>query len=70
MESSSSRYMTGDNFIGPWGTLNFHLPLGGLAKWVFKFSTLFGGTTGFSLLVGWREPLNHTPPTPSHPPTH
>ena len=31
----------GDNFIGPWGTLNFHLPLGGLV-----------GGAGFYLLGG------------------
>ena len=43
----------GDNFVRPWETLNFHLPLGGLAKWGggVKILHTFGGmTTGFSLL--------------------
>ena len=34
----------GDNFNGPWTTLNFHLPLGGLSQMRFlKSFTLFGG---------------------------
>ena len=47
MESSPRENGGGDNFIGPWGTLNFHVPLGGLAKWA----------TAFSLLGGWGESL-------------
>ena len=42
MESSPQE--DGGQFNEPWGTLNFHPLLGGLAKWVFfKFSTLLGG---------------------------
>ena len=63
MESSSSRYMTGDNFIGPWGTLNFHLPLRGLAKWGFKFSTLFAGDNRVFSISGMEG-------APQPPPTH
>ena len=38
-----------NNFIGPWVTLDFYLPLEGLAKWRgFKISPLFcwGGGGG------------------------
>ena len=34
----------GANFIRPWGTLNFHLPMEGLSHGVFTiFHTFFGG---------------------------
>ena len=50
MESSTQENGWGD-FIGPWGILNFHLPLreGGLAKWeVESFSDFFWrGQQGF-----------------------
>ena len=56
-----------DNFIGPWGTLNFHQPPGvGLSQMGgLKFLTLLGGTTGFSLLGGMGESLPHWPKTHS-----
>ena len=35
------------SFIGPWGTLNFHLPQGGLSQMRgLKISTLFWGGGG------------------------
>ena len=43
----------GGDFVRPWGTLNFYLPLGGggLAKrGVYNFSHFLRGTSGFSLL--------------------
>ena len=56
----------GDNFMGPWETLNFHLPpLGELSQMEgLKFSTLFYGEGGdgrgcnrvFST-GGWRESI-------------
>ena len=49
MESSPSRKMGMDNYIGPWWTLNFHLPWEeGLDWWGFKI--LLRGTKRQSLL--------------------
>ena len=54
MESFPPGRQRGDNFIGLWGTLNFHLPRGSLAKWGAQiFQTWGGGGRGamrFSLL--------------------
>ena len=36
--NSSPKKMRGGSFIGSWGTLNFHLPLGALPNGGFKFS--------------------------------
>ena len=44
------------NFIGSWGPLNFHLPLGGLAKWGFKiFHTFLGGGGGQQGFLYWGD---------------
>ena len=59
----------GDNFIGPWGTLNFHLPLGRLSKmWGLKsFTLLRGGTTRLSLLGGMGVSTSPTGQKFTHP---
>ena len=47
---SSPQVTGGGSFIGPWGTLDFHLPLGGELSQMggLKFSTLLGrGQQGF-----------------------
>ena len=36
------------DFIGPWGTLNFHLPLGRLSQWGVEFFCGGGGDRVFS----------------------
>ena len=65
-----------DNFIGPWGTLDFHLPLGVLIQMGFlKFSSHFrewwrgwGHNKVFSTCGGWMESVLHWPKIsyPSH----
>ena len=66
MESSPQGRL-GDNFIGPWGTLNFHLPLGaggvgglgGLSQMgVLKFFTFEGEQRDFPHGGEW---WNHSP---------
>ena len=66
----------GYNFVGPWGTLNFYLPLGVLTQMGgLKSFTLFfweGGQQGF--LGGWGSPsptgqkFTHPSPTRNSPP--
>ena len=64
MESSSPPRKMGDNFIGPWGILNFHLPLGvhsqirGLKSFTFFF---FGGGGGQQGFLYWGHGWGPTP---------
>ena len=67
----SSQEGGGENFIQPWGTLHFHLPLGGAEpNEGFKiFHTFWEVITGFSLMGGRGESLLYLPkihPSLSH----
>ena len=56
MESSPQGRL-GDNFVGPWGTLNFHLPLWGLSQMgVLKFFTFEGEQQDFLYGGEWWNP--------------
>ena len=75
LHSPTLRKMGGDDFIEPWGTLKFYLPLEGLSQMGGKIFYTFGGGTRFSLLRGWaefllhRQKYTHPSPTRKSPPS-